>query len=114
MSFPDAPGKFAALMLLRYFCEGIRGAKFRESLENPTPIEPGRVYRFPISLWETSMVFRAGHRMRLEVSSSNFPRYARNQNTGLPLGTSAEMKKAEQTIRHDGQHPSCLVLPVIP
>lgn len=97
-----------------HICEGIRGATFRESLENPTPIEPGRIYRFPISLWETSMVFKAGHRIRLEISSSNFPRYARNQNTGLPLGTSALMQKAEQTIYHDAAHPSHLILPIIP
>jgi putative CocE/NonD family hydrolase len=97
-----------------HICEGIRGATFRESLEKPTLIEPGKVYLFPISLWETSMVFKAGHRIRLEVSSSNFPRYARNQNTGLPLGTSAEIKTARQTIHHDARHPSHLVLPVVP
>jgi len=97
-----------------HVCEGIRGATFRESLENPTPIEPGRVYLFSISLWETSMVFKAGHRIRLEVSSSNFPRCARNQNTGLPLGTSAEMRKARQTIYHDKERRSQLILPVIP
>jgi putative CocE/NonD family hydrolase len=97
-----------------HVCEGIRGVTFRDSLENPTPIEPGKVYRLTISLWETSMVFKAGHRIRLEVSSSNFPRYARNQNTGLPLGTSALVKKADQTVYHDAARPSCLVLPVIP
>jgi predicted acyl esterase len=58
------------------------------------------------------MVFKAGHRIRLEVSSSNFPRYARNQNTGLPLGASAEARKAEQTIYHDAQRPSQLILPL--
>ena len=97
-----------------HICEGIRRASFRQSLEKPTPIEPGKVYQYTISLWETSMVFRAGHRIRLEVSSSNFPRYARNLNTGRPLGTSAEMKKARQVIYHDAEHPSHLVLPVIP
>jgi uncharacterized protein len=97
-----------------HICEGILGATFRQSLENPTPIEPGRVYPFAISLWETSMVFKAGHRIRLEVSSSNFPRYARNQNTGLLLGTSAEIRKADQTVYHDSHRPSCLILPVIP
>ena len=96
-----------------HICEGIRGASFRESLENPTPIEPGRVYEYTISLWETSNVFKAGHRIRLEISSSNFPRYARNQNTGHPFGMSAEMKTAEQTIYHDTQYPSHLILPVI-
>jgi putative CocE/NonD family hydrolase len=97
-----------------HICEGIRGVAFRDSLEHPTPIEPGKVYPLSISLWETSMVFKAGHRIRLEVSSSNFPRYARNQNTGLPLGTSAEMRKAQQRIYHDADHPSRLILPVIP
>ncbi len=97
-----------------HICEGIRGVTFRDSLEHPTPIEPGKIYELSISLWETSMVFKAGHRIRLEVSSSNFPRYARNQNTGLPLGTSAEMHKAQQTVYHGPDHPSRLILPVIP
>jgi putative CocE/NonD family hydrolase len=97
-----------------HICEGIRGAAFRESLEHPTPIEPGKIYEYSISLWETSQVFLRGHRIRLEVTSSNFPRYARNQNTGLPLGTSAEIKTAEQQIFHDAAHSSCLFLPVIP
>jgi hypothetical protein len=97
-----------------HVCEGIRGVTFRESLEDPTPIEPGRVYEYSISLWETSRVFARGHRIRLEVSSSNFPRYARNQNTGLPLGTSAEIRIATQTIFHDAEHASHLVLPLIP
>ncbi|MHB8969279.1 MAG: CocE/NonD family hydrolase [Pirellulaceae bacterium] len=97
-----------------HICEGIRGATFRESLEHPTPIEPGKVYQYTVSLWETSHVFEAGHRLRLEVTSSNFPRYARNQNTGLPLGTSAEIQIARQTILHDAVCLSHLVLPVIP
>ncbi|HUT88461.1 MAG TPA: CocE/NonD family hydrolase [Thermoguttaceae bacterium] len=97
-----------------HICEGIRGVTFRESLEEPTPIEPGKIYRLTINLWETSMVFKAGHRIRLEVSSSNFPRYARNQNTGLPLGTSALVEKAQQTVYHDARRASCLILPVIP
>ncbi|MHC4399586.1 MAG: CocE/NonD family hydrolase [Planctomycetota bacterium] len=97
-----------------HICEGIRGATFRESLEHPTPIEPGKIYPFSISLWETSMVFRAGHRIRLEVSSSNFPRYARNQNTGLPLGTSAKVELAHQTVYHNARYPSHLILPIIP
>jgi len=97
-----------------HICEGIRGVTFRESLENPTFIKPGRIYEYTISLWETSMVFKAGHRIRLEISSSNFPRYARNQNTDAPLGMSAELKSAKQTIYHDAQYPSHLILPVIP
>lgn len=97
-----------------HICEGIRGVTFRQSLENPTPIEPGKVYEYTISLWDTSQVFKAGHRIRVEVSSSNFPRYARNQNTGLPLGTSDKVVVAQQTIHHDRRHPSALILPIIP
>ena len=97
-----------------HICEGIRGVTFRESLENPTPIIPDKIYEYTIDLWETSIVFKKGHRIRLEISSSNFPRYARNQNTGLPLGTSSEINIAHQTIYHDAQHPSQLILPVIP
>ena len=72
------------------------------------------MYEYSISLWETSQVFAKGHRIRLEISSSNFPRYARNQNTGLPLGTSAQIKTATQTIFHDARQPSHLLLPIIP
>ena len=97
-----------------HICEGIRRASFRESLEKPTPIIPGKIYEYRVSLWETSNVFKAGHRIRLEVSSSNFPRYARNQNTGHPFAMDAEVKTASQGIYHDRQYPSALVLPVIP
>ena len=95
-------------------CEGIHRASFRESLELPAPIEPGTVYEYTVSLWETSNVFKAGHRLRLEVSSSDFPRYARNLNTGDRAGMSAVMVKASQTIHHNERYPSRLVLPVIP
>ena len=95
-------------------CEGIRGARFRESLENPTLIAPGKIYEYTISLWETSNLFKAGHRIRVEVSSSNFPRYARNQNTDKPFGTSTDVNVAHQTIYHDAAHASRLILPVIP
>ena len=97
-----------------HVCEGIRGARFRDSLETPKLIEPGKVYEYDISLWETSYVFKAGHRIRLEISSSNFPRFARNQNIGEPLGTSDKLTVAKQTVYHNARHPSHLVLPVIP
>ncbi len=96
-----------------HICEGIRGARFRESLEHPTPIVPGKVYKFEISLWETSNVFKAGHRIRVDISSSNFPRYARNQNTANPFGMSAEVNIAHQTIFHNAEYPSHLILPII-
>ncbi len=95
-------------------CEGIIRARYRESMENPTLIEPNRVYEYTVDLWETSNVFKAGHQIRLEVSSSNFPRFARNLNTGGELATETEIWVANQTIHHDAEHPSHLILPVIP
>jgi len=97
-----------------HLCEGIVRARFRESYTAPTLIEPGRVYEYTFSLWETSNLFKAGHRIRLEVSSSNFPRFDRNLNTGHTPGLDAEMQTAQQTIYHDSSHASRLILPVIP
>ena len=94
--------------------EGVIRARFRESLSNPTLITPGEVYGYTIDLWATSHVFKAGHRLRLEVSSSNFPRYDRNPNTGHDFGGDTELRAAQQTIFHDNRYPSYLTLPVIP
>ena len=95
-------------------CEGLLRARFRESLESPTLLQPGEVYELRVDMWETSNVFKAGHRIRLEVSSSNFPRFDRNLNTGNRPGMDAELKVADQTIYHDARRPSHLTLPVIP
>jgi putative CocE/NonD family hydrolase len=76
-------------------------------------MNPGEVYKFTIDLWATSNVFLAGHRLRLDVSSSNFPRFDRNLNTGEEPGFSTRLVKATNTIYHDRDHPSALVLPVI-
>jgi uncharacterized protein len=78
------------------------------------PIEPGKIYKYSIDLWATSDLFKAGHRIRLYVASSNFPRFNRNLNTGEPIAGSTRIVKASQRIYHDAQHPSALVLPVIP
>jgi len=94
--------------------DGIIRARYRESYEQPSLIEPGQFYEYKIVLWETSNLFKAGHCIRLEISSSNFPRFDRNQNTGHKPGMDAKLAVAEQTIRHDTQHPSRLTLPVIP
>jgi putative CocE/NonD family hydrolase len=75
---------------------------------------PGDTHELTIDMWETSNVFKAGHCIRLEVSSSNFPRFDRNLNTGNQPGMSADMEVAKQTIFHDSRCPSCLTLPVIP
>jgi hypothetical protein len=98
----------------RNIAEGVVRARFRESLTSPTLITPGKVYEYAIDLWSTSHVFKAGHRLRLEVSSSNFPRYDRNPNTGREFGVDAHLASARQTIFHDTRHPTHLVLPVIP
>jgi putative CocE/NonD family hydrolase len=94
--------------------EGVIRARFRESLTHPTLLTPERVYAYTLDLWSTSHVFKAGHRLRLEVSSSNFPRYDRNPNTGHEFGVDAEVRTAQQTVFHDPRYPSHLVLPVIP
>jgi putative CocE/NonD family hydrolase len=94
--------------------EGVVRARFRDSLEHPTPIKPGQVYEFNIDLGSTSYVFKAGHRVRLEVSSSNFPRYDRNQNTGHEFGADAETRPATQSVFHGPRYPSRLILPIIP
>jgi uncharacterized protein len=95
-------------------CDGIVRARFREGMESPTLIEPGKIYRYTIDCWNTSQVFKTGHRIGLEISSSAFPKFARNLNTGAPLGTTSEMAVAEQRIYHDADHPSALILPIIP
>jgi putative CocE/NonD family hydrolase len=72
------------------------------------------VYQYTIDLWSTSNVFLKGHRIRVEVSSSNFPRFDRNLNTGKSAAADATFVKATNTVLHDSQHPSALVLPVVP
>jgi len=95
-------------------CEGILRARFRESHEKPTLIQPGSIYEYRISLWETSNLFKKGHCIRVEVSSSNFPRFDRNLNTGADPGLGVEARTARQTVYHNTQHPSHVLLPVIP
>jgi putative CocE/NonD family hydrolase len=82
--------------------------------EAPSLIKPGKAYEFEIDLWATSNVFKAGHRIRLDVTSSNFPRWDRNPNTGHDLGADAELAVAHQTILHDSEHPSYVTLPIVP
>jgi putative CocE/NonD family hydrolase len=94
--------------------EGIQRASYRESDTNPTLIEPGKIYRYTIDLWATSYLIKAGHSIRVEISSSNFDRFARNLNTGKPFGTSSEMVTAKQTIYYSGEHPSHITLPLLP
>jgi putative CocE/NonD family hydrolase len=99
--------------------EGILRARYRNSQETPTLMTPGQVYKLTLDLWATSNVFKKGHILRLEISSSNFPRFDRNPNTGEtqypPREEKAElaMVPATNTILHDTEHPSVLILPVV-
>jgi putative CocE/NonD family hydrolase len=98
----------------RNLLDGIIRARYRDSASAPSLIEPGEVNRYTIDLWATSNVFLPGHRIRVEVSSSNFPRFDRNPNTGRTIATETELRPAEQHIYHDAERPSHIVLPVIP
>ncbi|MCX6913048.1 MAG: CocE/NonD family hydrolase [Verrucomicrobia bacterium] len=95
-------------------CDGIVRAQHRNGADKPALLEPGKATQFEIDLWVTSNLFKKGHRIRLEVSSSNFPRFDRNPNSGKPFGTDTELLSAKQTLLHDRDHVSHLVLPVIP
>jgi len=95
-------------------CDGIVRASRRDSKNEPSLIQPGEVYRYEIDLWVTSNAFLPGHKIRIEISSSNFPRFDRNLNTGEPFGTGSEFINATQTIYHDNERPSHVLLPVIP
>jgi putative CocE/NonD family hydrolase len=94
--------------------DGILRARYRDSMEKASLMNPGETYRMVIDLWSTSNVFLAGHRLRLEVASSNFPRFDRNPNTGASPEAGGPYAKATNVIRHDRDHPSALVVPVVP
>ena len=118
-SAPDTD--FAAMLLDVYpdgmavrLNDGIIRASFRESLEKPAPLVPGKAYEYAIDCWATSMLIRKGHRIRVHIVSSEFPKFDRNLNTGHRLGMDVEMRTAEQTVYHDAAQSSRIVLPVIP
>lgn len=94
--------------------DGIIRARMRDGVANESLITPGQVYEYTIDLWATSNVFLPGHRIRLDVTSSNFPRWDRNLNTDAPYAEGAEGVAARQTILHNAAHPSHVVLPIVP
>jgi uncharacterized protein len=98
----------------RNLADGIIRARYRDSRSTPSLVEPGRVYGYTIDLWATSNVFKAGHRIRVEISSSNFPRFDRNPNTGKPVAEDSALQPALQTILHNAQYPSHITLPIVP
>jgi len=95
--------------------DGIIRARYRRSTRVESLLTPGSVEEYEIDLWATSSVFLAGHSIRVEISSSNFPRFDRNPNTGgvIATTTAAELVTARQTIHHDAAHPSRIILPII-
>ena len=94
--------------------DGILRGRYREGTGEEVLLTPGETYEFTVDLWVTANVFRAGHRIRLEVSSSNFPRFDRNPNTGNAFGQDTQLRVARQTVFHDDARASHLLLPVIP
>lgn len=94
-------------------CDGIVRTRFREGLEREVMMEPGRVYELTIEMGATSNVFLPGHRVRLELTSSCFPRFARNLNTGEATATGTRVAVAQQRVYHSAARPSRLILPVV-
>ena len=95
-------------------CDGIIRGRYRESTSVQKLLSPGEIYEFTIDMWPTSNVFLKGHSIRVEISSSNFPRFDRNPNTGNKFGQDAELKTANQTVFHNKLYPSHIILPEIP
>ena len=94
-------------------CDSITRMRYRSSLERAELMEPGKVYTARIHLYPTSNLFQKGHRIRLDVSSSNFPRFDVNPNTGEPLQEHRRMVPADNTVHHDRTRASHVVLPIV-
>lgn len=104
-----APDGYAANL-----CDGIIRARYRNSPAHPELLQPGETYQFTIDLNATGNLFLAGHQIRLEIASANFPKFDRNPNTGEPAALAREVRPAMQTVFHDSKYPSYVILPVIP
>ena len=95
-------------------CEGIIRGRYRDFSGKAKLLEPREICEFTIILEPTSNLFKEGHRIRLDISSSNFPRFDFNPNTGEPVGQHTHTIVAENVIHHDAKHPSHVVFPIIP
>jgi len=93
--------------------EGILRAKFRTGLDKIELLNPNQIYEYDIELTGTANVFQPGHRIRVDITSSNFPQFDRNPNTGEPLGSTSKTRIASQSIYHGGVYLSHIVLPVV-
>ena len=105
----DYPGGYDMIL-----CDSIIRCRYRNGFEREEPMTPGEIYPVQINLPPTSNLFQAGHRIRLDISSSNFPRYDLNPNTGEPMGRHTHHTTAHNTVHRNHAHPSHVVLPVIP
>ncbi|OYD67290.1 CocE/NonD family hydrolase [Rhodococcus sp. OK302] len=92
---------------------GIIRAQLRDTLDQPEPLAPDQINEYSINVWPTSYELSPGDSIRVEISSADYPQFAANPNTGLPLGSSDATVRASQKIYHDGQHPSAVILPII-
>ena len=98
----------------RNLTDGIIRARYRKSREGIQTAMSGGIVEYDIDLWATSNVFLRGHSIRIEISSSNFPRFDRNLNTGAPIGEDSEPIAALQTVHHSREYPSHITLPLVP
>jgi putative CocE/NonD family hydrolase len=97
----------------RLLCDGILRARYRNDAAQPELLTPQQVYEFVVDLWDTANTFKAGHRLRVAVTSSCFPRFDRNLNTGGLFGMEAQGQVAINTVFHDAMRPSRIILPVV-
>lgn len=104
-----APDGFA-----RNVAEGILRARYREGTDHAVPLAPGEIAELEVDLLATSNLFRAGHRIRLQIAASNWPRFDRNPQTGGVVAEATELRPARQTVFHDASRPSRLRLPIVP
>jgi putative CocE/NonD family hydrolase len=104
----DYPGGYAMIIQ-----DSIIRARYRESYEKQTLMTPGQIYEFAIDMWGTANVFKAGHQIRLDISSSNYPTFDVNPNTGEKIGYHTRTIIAENTVYSDREHPSHITLPII-
>jgi hypothetical protein len=98
----------------RNLTDGILRLRYRNALDKPELANPGQLYQVTVDAGVTGNVFLKGHRIRIEISSSNFPRFDRNANTGGPIAGETRLVPATETVYHDRDHPSCLSLTVMP
>jgi uncharacterized protein len=105
---PDFPGGFDLNI-----GDGIQRTRFRDSMVEEKLLQPNEISKVTVRLYPTSNIFKRGHRIRVDISSSNFPRFDVNPNTGEPLNEQRRIQLATNTVYHDAQHPSKIVLPIV-